>query len=223
MTEAPATSGGRGKLLIGLAWAVLLVALWLWGKEGGGGIFAEPTTGDVAAVGRPGERALPPPHEPLAAAEPRTIDIKAAHVRHARIIGRGLDSSGAVAPPPYDRPGDVGWYRTGTRPGAAGAAVLVGHVDTKSKPAVFYALSTLRPGERVRVARADGAIAEFTVEDVEVVTRDQFNARRVYGPRERGRAELRLITCGGSFDRDSRSYTANVVVSAYLTGVRQQG
>lgn len=40
----------------------------------------------------------------------------------------------------------------------------------------------------------------------------------MYGQRQADRAELRLITCGGTFDRKTGAYTANVVVSAYLTG-----
>lgn len=68
------------------------------------------------------------------------------------------------------------------------------------------------------MVRDDGKVAEFTVDDVEVVRRDRFDARQAYGPRQPDRAELRLITCGGTFDRVSRSYTANVIVSAYLTG-----
>ncbi|WEV27620.1 class F sortase [Streptomyces sp. 71268] len=223
MVEAPTPGAGRGRLLVGLAWAAVVVALWLWGKGGGAGIGAAPTTGDVAAAGRPGGRVLPPPHPPLPAAAPRALDAPAAEVRRARVVGRGLDAAGAVEPPPYDRPGDVGWYRAGPRPGEAGAAVLVGHVDTAYRPAVFHRLSALEPRDRVRVARADGAVAEFTVEDVAVVTRDRFDAHRVYGPRRVGRAELRLITCGGTFDRATRTYSANVVVSAYLTAVRHPG
>jgi sortase (surface protein transpeptidase) len=139
----------------------------------------------------------------------------------APVVARGLDRRGALDPPPFDRPGVVGWYAAGVTPGESGTALLVGHVDTESRPAVFYKISALRPGERIRVVRDDARVAEFTVDDVRVLTRDRFDARQAYGPRERGRAELRLITCGGSFDRASRSYTANVVVSAYLTGTRR--
>ncbi|CAM5436199.1 hypothetical protein SAURM35S_09045 [Streptomyces aurantiogriseus] len=91
-------------------------------------------------------------------------------------------------------------------------------IDTETRPAVFYKLSTLEAGETIRVVRDDGKVAEFTIDDVEVVQRDRFDARHAYGTRASGRAELRLITCGGTFDRASRSYTANVIVSAYLTG-----
>ncbi|MET7765607.1 class F sortase [Streptomyces sp. NPDC005393] len=209
---------GLGRLAMGVAWAALLLGLWMWGRdttEGTGGPV--PMTGDVAAVGRPPAHPLPPAHAPLTAAQPKSVMIKAAGVR-APIVASGLDRSGAVKPPPFSRPGTVGWYRAGPEPGSPGAALLVGHLDTKSKPAVFYGLSDLKRGERVRVARSDGTTAEFTVEDVEVVTTKRFDARRVYGARSPDRAELRLITCGGKFDRATRTYAANVVVSAYLTG-----
>jgi sortase (surface protein transpeptidase) len=133
-------------------------------------------------------------------------------------VARGLDGRGAIEPPPFDQPGVVGWYAAGAKPGAAGTALFVGHVDTETRPAVFYKLSAVQPGATVRVIRDDGKVAEFTVDDVQVVPRDHFDAQQAYGVRKSGRAELRLITCGGTFDRTNRTYTANVIVSAYLTG-----
>ncbi|WP_151476488.1 class F sortase [Streptomyces albicerus] len=212
-------TSGSGRLLMGVAWALLLLGLWLWGREVTDvrqGISA-PTTGDVAAVGRPLGVELPPAVEPLGDARPQRLDIPALRVQ-APVVARGLDSRGAIDPPPYGQAGVVGWYRGGAQPGAAGTALLVGHVDTETRPAVFYHLSEVKPGEMVRVIRDDGTVAEFTVEDVQVFARDRFDAQQVYGTRQSGRAELRLITCGGSFDRSSRTYTANVVVSAYLSG-----
>lgn len=212
-------SSGAGRLLTGVAWVLLLLGLWLWGREVTEvrhGISA-PTTGDVAAVGRPPEVELPPALRPLKDARPQRIDIPGLGVQ-APVVARGLDRQGAVDPPPFDQPGVVGWYAAGAKPGAAGTALMVGHVDTETRPAVFYKLSSLKPGETVRVVRDDGRVAEFTVDDVQVVSLDRFDAQQAYGERESGRAELRLITCGGTFDRASRSYTANVIVSAYLTG-----
>ncbi|MFI2432422.1 class F sortase [Streptomyces sp. NPDC018693] len=212
-------SSGTGRLLTGLAWAALLLGLWLWGREvtdvrhG----TSPPTTGDVAAVGRPAGVELPPAAKPLGTALPQRIDIPEIGVQ-APVVSRGLDPQGAIDPPPYEQAGVVGWYAAGATPGAKGTALMVGHVDTETRPAVFFKLSTLEPGKTVRVVRADGKVAEFTVDDVEVVRRDLFDARHAYGTRQSGRAELRLITCGGTFDRASRSYTANVIVSAYLTG-----
>ncbi|MFI1966048.1 class F sortase [Streptomyces pathocidini] len=211
-------SAGGGRLIAGLTWGVVLLGLWLWGREitDGQGI-AGPATGDVAAVGRPAGAQLPPSYVPLADARPERLDIASVGVR-APVIERGLDKDGAVDPPPYSQPGKVGWYDGGVTPGAAGTALLVGHVDTDSRPAVFHRLARVKPGERVRVAREDGSVAEFTVEAVEVFTKDRFDPKRVYGPRDRGRAELRMITCGGRYDAKARAYSANVVVSAYLTG-----
>ncbi|MFF8671967.1 class F sortase [Streptomyces sp. NPDC015242] len=212
-------STGTGRLLAGVAWVVLLLGLWLWGREVTDvrhGISA-PTTGDMAAAGRPPDVKLPPAHRPLTDALPQRVDIPGLGVQ-APVVARGLDSRGALDPPPYDQPGVVGWYAGGVAPGAPGTALLVGHVDTDTRPAVFYRVSAMRPGQTIRVIRADAKVAEFTVESVQVLSRDRFDAHQAYGPRESGRAELRLITCGGSFDRATRSYTANVVVSAYLTG-----
>jgi hypothetical protein len=216
------SSAGTGRLLTGVAWAVVLLGLWLWGREAtdSHGSSVSPTTGDVAAVGRPATRPLPPAREPLAGARPERIEIDSAGVR-ARIVERGLDAGGGVDPPPFEDPGAVGWFGGGPQPGVAGAALLVGHVDTKSERAVFHALSEVKAGERVRVGRADGSVAEFTVEAVEVFTKERFDPKRVYGERKPGRAELRLITCGGSYDRAQHAYRANVVVSAYLTATQR--
>ncbi|MGX1882700.1 class F sortase [Streptomyces sp. NPDC055287] len=214
--DRPASGGGR--LLTGVAWAVLLLGLWLWGREmtdGPGGSSA-PTTGDVAAVGRPLGEPLPPAHAPVDGAAPQHVTVPSLGIT-APVVPRGLDNSGAVDPPPYHQSSKVAWYGGGTRPGDAGVALLVGHVDTESRPAVFYSLSAARPGEKVRVTGAGGESLEFTIDDIQVFTRERFDPQKVYGPRESDRAELRLITCGGTYDKKARTYTANVVVSAYLT------
>ncbi|WP_371580003.1 class F sortase [Streptomyces sp. NBC_01314] len=213
------SGGGTGRVVAGVAWAVLLLGLWLWSlkvtdvRAGG----SAPTTGDVAAVGRPAHAELPPAAEPLRGARPQRLDIPAMGVQ-APVVARGLDREGAIEPPSYGQPGVVGWYAGGARPGATGTALFVGHVDTETRPAVFYKLSALRVGEKIRVARSDGRIVEFTVDDVQVIGRKDFDAQQAYGVRQSGRAELRLVTCGGTFDKTSRTYTANVVVSAYLSG-----
>ncbi|WNI24614.1 class F sortase [Streptomyces sp. ITFR-16] len=216
-------SAGHGRLLTGVAWAVLLLGLWLWGRgiTDGSGIGSAPTTGDVAAVGRPLGVPLPPAHDPIEGAAPQSVEIPSIGIR-APVVSRGLDKDGAIEPPPFETPQTVGWFGSGTQPGAKGPALFVGHVDTETKPAVFYGLSAARPGAKVEVTRDDGTVAEFTIDDVQVFTRARFDAQKAYGPRKDGRAELRLITCGGTYDRASQSYTANVVVSAYLTGEKSR-
>ncbi|RMI37583.1 class F sortase [Streptomyces triticirhizae] len=212
-----------------LAWAVLLSGLWLWAVEMSGGPGLPPlafgaaagraeASGEGGRSGQLGGNELPPPRAPLAgSAAPESLTIDAVGLV-AEVVPRGLDQDGGVEPPPLDAPELVGWYEGGAAPGAEGAAVLVGHRDTERAPAVFHELAELEPGDRVRVARTDGQVALFTVETVETVERDAFDPDAVYGQRERGAAELRLLTCGGAFDPEGGGYSANVVVSAYLTG-----
>ncbi|MBB1252719.1 class F sortase [Streptomyces alkaliterrae] len=204
------------------AWVVLLFALWLWGKDVTEFDHGRPALGGTTSAERGADTApeLPDALAPLSGdAPPVGVRVDALGIR-AEVVERGLDADGAVDAPPLSQGQLAGWYGGGATPGAAGVALLVGHVDTETEPAVFYNLSSARPGTVVEVSREDGSVAEFTVETVEVLQREGFDPERAYGPRREGRAELRLITCGGQFDRERRGYTANVVVSAYLTGTR---
>jgi Sortase domain len=112
--------------------------------------------------------------------------------------------------------GVAGWYAGGTRPGDPGSAVILGHVDSRSGPAVFYRLRELRPGDRVEVVRADGSRVRFTVERLEQVDKRRFPTDDVYYPTLAPR--LRLVTCGGAFDPASGHYRSNVIVYARLSG-----
>lgn len=215
MNEEPRGSGGS-RLLTFAAWTVLVLGLWLWGREITG--VPVPPAGRAGGAGAavPG---LPTAHSPLAAAPcgaaRRTVPGHPGAGDLPRPRPRGGDRAA-----PYENPGTVGWWSGGTQPGRAGTALLVGHVDTRTKPAVFYGLSTAQPGEKVGVVRADGSVAEFTIEEVRVYERAGFDPQKAYGPKVAGRAELRLVTCGGTYDKKAKEYSANVVVAAYLTGVK---
>lgn len=213
---------GAGRFAAGVAWAVLLLALWFWGRDAVEGPFGNsaPTIGDVAAVGRPLGAALPPARSPLRPAKPQRVDVPALGIA-APVEARELGGAGAAGPPAHGTPDTIGWYGTGVEPGAVGTAVLVGRADTDAGPALFHGLSSARVGGKVRVNRADGSIAEFTIDDVRVLDRDRFDAKKVYGSGQTSRAELRLITRAGSDGRTAGSSSVNVVVSAYLTGVSE--
>ncbi|MFH8930464.1 class F sortase [Streptomyces pristinaespiralis] len=134
------------------------------------------------------------------------------------VMGLGLDGKGRLTAPPVDNPRLVGWYEKGPAPGEKGTALVVGHRDTKTGPAIFLNLNALKPGDKVNIARADRRTAVFTVDKVRTYTKEAFPDAEVYG--HTGRPELRLLTCGGSFDKKT-GYSANVVVFAHLTDVRQ--
>jgi sortase (surface protein transpeptidase) len=125
-------------------------------------------------------------------------------------LGRAAD--GTVEVP--DRWGVAGWYAPGTRPGDPGSAVILGHVDSKRGPAVFFRLRELRPGDQVRVVRADGSTVRFAVQRTAQYGKRRFPTDEVYYPTLT--PALRLVTCGGSFDATAGHYRSNVIVFATL-------
>ncbi|MFJ9075742.1 class F sortase [Streptomyces sp. NPDC102278] len=154
--------------------------------------------------------------DPLPGSPPTRIRIPAIRV-DSPLTGLGLERDGSLQVPPPARRNLAGWYREGVTPGAVGTAVVAGHVDHTTGPAVFYHLGALHRGAAIEVARADGQTAVFSVHAVEVHAAEDFPDARVYGPSPR--AELRVITCGGGFSPRT-GYRGNVVVFAHLTGTR---
>ncbi len=109
---------------------------------------------------------------------------------------------------------DVGWYDAGARPGEDGPTVLLGHVDSKAGPAVFARLPQAPPGTLVEVVGDGGEVTTWRVERTEQHPKTRFPTEAVYLPALQ--PELRLVTCGGAFDRATGHYVDNVVVSASL-------
>jgi hypothetical protein len=157
----------------------------------------------------------PAPVTQVAVAPPTTITIPAIRVRSA-LLQLGQAADGSLAPPPpgphYD---EAGWYRFSPRPGAIGPSVIVGHIDSKSGgPSVFFRLGELRRGDTIDIRRTDGTSAVFAVEAVRRFHKTAFPTQLVYGNTD-GPA-LRLISCGGPFDRATGHYLDNVVVTASM-------
>jgi sortase (surface protein transpeptidase) len=110
------------------------------------------------------------------------------------------------------RPGEAGWYAEGPRPGQPGPAVILGHVDSKSGPAVFYHLSEMRRGQSIYVDRADGTSIQFRVTRLSRMPKTEFPTGLVYAPSLA--TSLRLVTCGGVIDPETGHYRDNVIVFA---------
>jgi sortase (surface protein transpeptidase) len=132
------------------------------------------------------------------------------------LIQLGLTPTGALEVPAPGAQYDLaGWYRGSPRPGAIGPAVIAGHIDSaQDGPSVFYRLRSLRPGDIATVTASDGTRFRFVVDQVEQYAKDRFPTAQVYG--DAVGPELRLITCGGDFDRRTGHYLDNTVVSAHL-------
>jgi Sortase domain len=175
---------------------------------------APPVPRPTAIPAPPGPAALPATLAMSpATARPVWLSVPVLGVR-TTLVDLGLNKNGTLQVP--SSTAVAGWFTGSPRPGAVGSAIIAGHVDSRTGPGIFFWLRTLHPGDRVYVGRADGTMAVFTVTTVQMYAKDQFPTAAVYGPVPD--AELRLITCGGVFDRSLRSYLSNVVVFARLTG-----
>ncbi|HEV7211446.1 MAG TPA: class F sortase [Blastococcus sp.] len=202
LMAAAAGVRGRRRVVLGAAAALVLATV------------APATAAEPSNPAGPGPRpALVASVVPQAApgAAPLRVRVPAAGV-DAAVSPVGVDRSGALLPPPDTA--RVGWFRGSSAPGVAGPAVLAGHVDSVSGPGAFFRLGRLAAGEAVLVTRADGTTVRFRVTRVARYPKTAFPTATVYGPTPG--AELRLITCGGRFDRAHRSYVDDVVVFARL-------
>jgi hypothetical protein len=155
--------------------------------------------------------------QPVAAPGPASVPVRLvipAIGVATPLVRLGLEPGGAM-----QVPGDfatAGWFAGGPVPGQLGPAVIAGHVDSRTGPAVFYRLRDLRPGQTIMVERADGTRLRFVVEQARSYPKAGFPTRAVFGPVPS--AALRLITCTGDFDRTRGSYRDNLVVFARLAG-----
>ena len=170
----------------------------------------------AAAKSRPPSIARSNGPAPLPFSVADRISIPAIQV-DAPVMPVGLDVAGWVDAPPPEDPNLAGWFTGAVSPGEKGTAVMVGHVDNKQGPAVFYGLGSLKQGHRVEVTRKDGKLAVFEIYGVEIFDKNNFPGDRVYG--DTGVPELRVITCGGGFS-EQNGYDGNVVVFTRLVEVR---
>ena len=150
----------------------------------------------------------------LPASAPLALSIPAIGVQSPlHSLGQTADGSLEV-PAPGPHFNEAGWYRYSPTPGSLGPAIIAGHVDTAQGPSVFLRLGSMRPHDTVRITRADGSVAVFTVDDVRRYPKNAFPTQLVYGNTDH--AALRLITCDGPIDHSSGHYLDNIVVSASL-------
>jgi len=169
-----------------------------------------PVAAGVAAFPAPTGPIVAPPQSAAArVASPVSLTIPLIGVK-TNLITLGLAVGGAMQVPSSTTV--AGWFTGSPRPGAIGSSIIVGHIDSVTRPGVFYRLSELKRGDDVFVKRADGTTAEFRVTANQTYQKDHFPTEAVYGPVPD--PELRLITCDGTFDLASGHYLSNIVVYA---------
>ncbi|HKJ55389.1 MAG TPA: class F sortase [Nitriliruptoraceae bacterium] len=127
------------------------------------------------------------------------------------VAALGIDSDGQMAIP--EDVDEAGWYRFGPSPGQPGNAVIAGHVDSRSQGlGAFHRLNNVAIGDVVRVTASDGSTADYEITGRQEIDKDVLATDDLF--RRDGPAQLVLVTCGGDFDADVRSYRSNVVVVA---------
>lgn len=219
--DRPAADSGRGALRWAMGLAAIGVLVMYQSVETTPAAPRSADGGAVVASASPAPFVLPSRTAPAAPALPRSRPVKV-HIPQlfveAPFVDLGLTPSGGLAAPPTDDRNLVGWWKDGPTPGERGPAVVAGHVDTTTGPAVFLMLHVLLPGSTVEITREDGTVAVFTVDLVQTFPKDAFPDRQVYG--DTPDSQLRLITCAGEYDKKTRDYSDNVVVFAHLTSSR---
>lgn len=155
---------------------------------------------------------------PVAAAAPTRVSIPSISAESS-LIPTGLKPDGSLAVPPVSQPRQASWYDQSPSPGEKGPAVILGHVNGNGQRGVFADLNRVVGGQQVFVDRADGTRAVFKVSRVDTFKKDSFPTDLVYN--NTPNAQLRLITCGGQYDRANRNYLSNVIVYADLVDVQR--
>ncbi len=105
---------------------------------------------------------------------------------------------------------NVGWYERGAKPGEQGNAVIAGHLDSDSGPAVFWQLDKIRVGDEVRVVDVQGSTIRFRVREIQVYYNEDAPLTKIFGSSDG--AHLNLITCDGFFDQNAGIYDRRLVV-----------
>lgn len=202
-----------GKRLLLAAWSLLVLVTGVGAALDGAREQASVAADDGVVVARAAPEVRAMTEDAVAAAPlpavPVAVEAPAVGLA-APLVPVGKTPDGALAVPDF---GTAGWYEHSARPGEPGAAVLAGHVDNTTGPDVFFTLRDLAAGDEVVVRLRDGSTTTFVVDRTEVTDKDALPVERIFN--DPARPELRLITCGGDFDRSTRSYESNVIVYAH--------
>jgi sortase (surface protein transpeptidase) len=174
----------------------------------------------AAAQGATARRSPPPKPAPSAqpaiipptAALPVRIQIPSIDL-NTQLTQLAVNSTDQPSAPP--NPWVPGWYPASPAPGDVGPAIIAGHLDTYTGPAIFWRLSQVQVGDTILISRADGTTITFDVYRIQAVSQQNFPSQEVYGPTPF--PELRLLTCAGTWNSAIGKYSQNLVVFGRLS------
>jgi sortase (surface protein transpeptidase) len=154
---------------------------------------------------------------PLAASAPTRVTVPSISAESS-LVPTGLQENGSLEVPPVSEPMQASWFDQSPTPGEVGPSIVLGHVNGGGQPGIFVNLKDVVAGAQVFIDRADGQRAVFEVSRVDTIPKDSFPTDAVYN--DTANPQLRLITCGGDYDRSARSYLSNVIVYADFVEVQ---
>jgi sortase (surface protein transpeptidase) len=155
---------------------------------------------------------------PLAASAPTRVTVPSISAESS-LVPTGLKQDGSLEVPPVSEPMQASWFDQSPTPGEVGPSVVLGHVNGGGQPGIFANLKDVVAGSQVFIDRTDGQRAVFEVSRVDTIPKDSFPTDAVYN--DTANPQLRLITCGGDYDRSARSYLSNVIVYADFVEVQK--
>ena len=155
---------------------------------------------------------------PLAASTPTRVTVPSISAESS-LVPTGLQENGSLEVPPVSEPMQASWFDQSPTPGEVGPSIILGHVNGGGQPGIFANLKDVVAGSQVFIDRADGQRAVFEVSRVDTIPKDSFPTDAVYN--DTANPQLRLITCGGDYDRSARSYLSNVIVYADFVEVQK--
>lgn len=170
----------------------------------------------VAGMNSAGSGPSSPPA--LVASTPTKVVVPSISAESS-LVPTGLQADDSLAVPPVSQPMQASWFDQSPTPGEVGPTVILGHVNGGGQPGIFANLKDVVAGAQVFVDRADGQRAVFEVSRVETIPKNSFPTDAVYN--DTANPQLRLITCGGDYDRGNRSYLSNVIVYADFVEVQK--
>jgi sortase (surface protein transpeptidase) len=205
---------------LGVAASVLAGSLALREARAGSGTAA--SMGQAAATGEATRAGSVPAAASQAAASPSATPWKQMPIPvriavpvigvDARVIPLGLNPDRTMEVP--TNLADTGWFRPGPEPGEQGAAVIVGHLNSRRGPGVFARLSRVKAGAAIRVRLRDGSTVKFVARSAMRVAKNRFPTKLVYA--RTPRPTLRLITCAGRLNPATGHHDDNYIVFASI-------
>lgn len=141
---------------------------------------------------------------------PRSINL--ASIKNSGYIQIvGIDQDGNIAVPSNVLM--AGWYKNSVKPGEEGLSIITGHRDGVMKKGIFRYLDKLKKGDSIQIEYGDRTIRYFEVEEIHVVSIEgAFDI--MYYKKEDISRQLNLISCIGTYNKDTQTYDKRIIVVA---------